>query len=298
MFPMSAETFTTNSSAELTARPSGFSPTGEQALLEALRFMMPAEYQKFDNSVYVWDEMLLAVRSDPEKSDQVMALVGEIMRRGLSSLCFWAGAEHLPAPSKQSQVIIADLIQQLEILQLIKILPDESRSWPGLASRLEGLKPIRAKQTNLAAIPLFVAKLMKEAERRVVESWNSAEHSKKTAQLSESQVGIWNLAKFLRDELPQSGDIADDEKTQMFVFFCRMQKTEGFVFERVLWPLAKEIWPAWARDREHLAFAGGAKLSSRKRAVDGKTDFGIEKLKGQIEGEFKAQMAFSRLHEG
>jgi hypothetical protein len=299
---MSAKKKVSNSKANPNeSPPTSAADEGKAAqdlILEAVFLMMPSAYKKFEQSPHFWDEMLLLAKAEPERALKALRLIGTLVKQGMSSLCFWSDASHSPDVSNDAQNLLADITQYLELLGFVRPEPSSVLRWPAFAARKDDLRATTAKHTALSAIPVFMAHLLKQAEKRVVDFWENPSVPEDPHTLEEWDSGLWHIARYLRTGLGIREGVNEVHKDALFQYLCRVIEFEGFLFEKVLWPLAKHLWPAWARDHEHFSFLGGAKLSNRKRAADGKTDFGIEKLKPQIKSAFKSSMAFSRSFHG
>ena len=253
-----------------------------------------------DGKYISMDDLLKIAASDPRRAREVLALIGTWLRSGVYNLTgLWGVAVEFPEIQVQAQHILADVVEALERAGIVKLPKAAATIGKHFAARRKVIKG--GNMTGYAAIPVFVQDLLMAVEKELVETLETW-----PADLPADSIDSKKAVRaFAKGCLGLAG-CPEAEKCRfvihMFEHLCRDVLTSGSIFEELLWPVALEIWPKWARAHKDFKGPGkmkwGAPLSDRKRAVDKKTDFGPEKLKPQIKNAFEQHIIWKRGYHG
>lgn len=279
----------------------------QELILEAARLVRPESIGIYENSETAnpYDELLLLHSRDPKRADDVMKEIGRFLRRGTQSLSFWRTANHAPEIASEAQMILADIVMQLQDQGVVKIAKSPEKIGKVFADRWKVLRQDNSHRSDYAVIPVFALRLYMKAQFRFCEIGLTPESE--LPPLKNFEHAMLKLSKamvFQNDELTEEAALEIQERMLrwQFDYFARNVETFEMMWQGILWPMAKEIWPNFAREHEHFVGYGkhklGLPLSNRKRSVDEKTDFGIARHESAIKREVERDLMQQRASEG
>jgi hypothetical protein len=273
----------------------------DKEILEAVRLMSPSVVQIYvdkDEKRLPFDEMLEVGFNDEKRAIAHLVWIGHIMRSGVKSLARWATSDHVPTVQKGAQRVLADVIKLLETERLVKLTRAVGKKDDAFATRWRELTKRGRGNTEFAAVQLFGMELMQHLDRtlaRVAESYPST--------LENEPKHIQSLAKLVHvvvDSHEPGTELLTTYVVRSTKFFLLHSLAFAGLWKKIFWPLAKEIWPEFAREFEHWRGPrqSGRPLSDRKRPVDEKTDFSPARFESEIRHAFEDSVLFHRAWEG
>ncbi|QIF05189.1 hypothetical protein [Roseimicrobium sp. ORNL1] len=277
----------------------------DRECLEAVQMLCPSYvegYKMKDGKTRFFDPLMLAAFQNPEEGKKHFQHIGHIFRRGMQSLIMWTqAADHVPSVRDDAQRLLADLVRMLvesDFVKLTRRVGDENDAF---ASRWQETRRLGRGRTDFAAVRFFGGVLMRDFERLVEDlalmypevPENAPAHVASLANLI--QIMAKNDEETSPPELPRF--YVDSVKSLV----CRPELYEQ-AWQKFFWPLAKETWPAFAREHEHFRGWGknknGRMLSERKRSVDQKTEFSAASWESEIKSAFEDSVHFYRCYVG
>ena len=296
-----------------TQKPQIDSPTEKNSAIEeepsitleaAALYLLDGTKTFYQDSPHAWDHLLRLDRIDPKEAATMMHLMGTIMRKGLPSVIDWARQNASLPVSKWAQTLLADLCMSLQEYGYLKLPLSPVRYGAAFAARWSDHHPVGRRGTKYAAIKLFAIDLLSYSDKLLGEIWDTWKQG------PDDEPAHKRYLRLLVEESTQerAHDVpgkllthwSDAEYT--WHFFRSHPVTREIAWEKILWPLAEETWPKFARENEHFTGVGkwkmGQPLSDMKRVVDEKTDFGLERHNAKLKGLVFDRLDFDLRYHG
>jgi hypothetical protein len=211
-----------------------------------------------------WDELTITTRTFPEDGRMLRTMIGNALRGGVWNLIGWAKAAPVPEVKEWASHLLADIVTSLEHASYAK-RPVISKQAAAFQERWNANHRVGRGISDFAVVPIFATLVMKTVENLLDEVLKAAAPGG-MVELdkieSPAERELWRfVAYFLTviDDLeqPKREPVSEpDFIRHAFHSVLCSEPHEDAVLNRVLVPLAKEMWPEFIHQPGMLDFTG------------------------------------------